>query len=84
MAECETIAATYRFDCWFYDPHSPWQRGQIENDNRNRAGGSHEAAGSTTSPRPEPARQPTSSTADAAAPSPTTARQLSAAASTVH
>ena len=33
-AEWETIAATYSVDCWFCDPHSPWQRGQIENLNR--------------------------------------------------
>lgn len=33
-AEWETIAATYGIDCWFCDPHSPWQRGQIENHNR--------------------------------------------------
>jgi IS30 family transposase len=33
-AEWETIAATYDIDCWFCDPHSPWQRGQVENLNR--------------------------------------------------
>lgn len=33
-AEWETIAATYDIDVWFCDPHSPWQRGQIENQNR--------------------------------------------------
>jgi IS30 family transposase len=33
-AEWETIAATYSLDCWFCEPHSPWQRGQIENLNR--------------------------------------------------
>lgn len=33
-AEWETIAATYGIDVWFCDPHSPWQRGQIENQNR--------------------------------------------------
>jgi IS30 family transposase len=33
-AEWETIAATYGIDCWFCEPHSPWQRGQIENLNR--------------------------------------------------
>lgn len=33
-ANWETIAATYGIDCWFCDPHSPWQRGQIENLNR--------------------------------------------------
>jgi IS30 family transposase len=33
-AEWETIAATYGLDCWFCEPHSPWQRGQIENLNR--------------------------------------------------
>jgi IS30 family transposase len=33
-AEWETLAATYGLDCWFCEPHSPWQRGQIENINR--------------------------------------------------
>jgi len=33
-AEWETLAATYSLDCWFCEPHSPWQRGQIENINR--------------------------------------------------
>lgn len=33
-AEWETLQATYGLDCWFCDPHSPWQRGQIENLNR--------------------------------------------------
>ena len=33
-AEWETLAATYGIDVWFCDPHSPWQRGQIENQNR--------------------------------------------------
>lgn len=33
-AEWETLAATYDIDVWFCDPHSPWQRGQIENQNR--------------------------------------------------
>lgn len=33
-AQWETIAATYNIDVWFCDPHSPWQRGQIENQNR--------------------------------------------------
>lgn len=33
-AEWETIAASYSLDCWFCEPHSPWQRGQIENLNR--------------------------------------------------
>lgn len=33
-AEWETLAATYAIPIWFCDPHSPWQRGQIENQNR--------------------------------------------------
>lgn len=33
-AEREAIAAAYDIDVWFCDPHSPWQRGQIENQNR--------------------------------------------------
>lgn len=28
------LVATYDVDAWFCDPHSPWQRGQIENLNR--------------------------------------------------
>ena len=30
----KTITDHYRIDAWFCDPHSPWQRGQIENLNR--------------------------------------------------
>ncbi len=33
-AQWPTIADTYGIDVWFCDPHSPWQRGQIENLNR--------------------------------------------------
>jgi IS30 family transposase len=33
-AAWKTIAATYNIDVWFCDPHSPWQRGQVENLNR--------------------------------------------------
>jgi IS30 family transposase len=33
-ANWETIAAHYDIDCWFCEPHSPWQRGQAENINR--------------------------------------------------
>ena len=33
-ARWATIAGHYGIDCWFCDPHSPWQRGQIENLNR--------------------------------------------------
>lgn len=29
-----TLTATYGIDVWFCDPHSPWQRGQVENLNR--------------------------------------------------
>jgi IS30 family transposase len=32
--EWRTLAATYDIDVWFCDPHSPWQRGQVENLNR--------------------------------------------------
>ncbi|MHB1852813.1 MAG: IS30 family transposase [Acidimicrobiales bacterium] len=30
----ETVASTYGMDVWFSDPHSPWQRVQVENLNR--------------------------------------------------
>jgi IS30 family transposase len=33
-AEWETLTVTYGIDCWFCEPRSPWQRGQIENLNR--------------------------------------------------
>jgi IS30 family transposase len=33
-ANWPTIAGHYGIHAWFCDPHSPWQRGQIENQNR--------------------------------------------------
>lgn len=33
-ANWATITASFKIDAWFCDPHSPWQRGQIENLNR--------------------------------------------------
>ena len=33
-ANWQTIADTYKLKVWFCDPHSPWQRGQVENLNR--------------------------------------------------
>ena len=33
-AQWPTLAKTYGIKVWFCDPHSPWQRGQVENLNR--------------------------------------------------
>jgi transposase, IS30 family len=33
-AQWPTLEATYDLKAWFCDPHSPWQRGQVENLNR--------------------------------------------------
>jgi IS30 family transposase len=33
-ANWAVVAGHYGIDAWFCDPHSPWQRGQIENQNR--------------------------------------------------
>lgn len=33
-ARWETITDHYDIDAWFCEPHSPWQRGQVENINR--------------------------------------------------
>ncbi len=33
-AHWPTLAAHYGIDVWFCDPRSPWQRGQVENHNR--------------------------------------------------
>jgi IS30 family transposase len=33
-AKWATLEATYNLKAWFCDPHSPWQRGQVENINR--------------------------------------------------
>jgi transposase, IS30 family len=33
-AQWPTLVASYGLETWFCDPHSPWQRGQIENLNR--------------------------------------------------
>ena len=33
-SEWPTIAEMYGIDCWFCNPHAPWERGQIENLNR--------------------------------------------------
>ncbi len=36
-AQWPTITELYGIDCWFCDPYSPWQRGQIVNLNRQLA-----------------------------------------------
>jgi hypothetical protein len=33
-AQWPALVQSYELDAWFCDPHSPWQRGQIENLNR--------------------------------------------------
>lgn len=33
-AHWKTLVGLYGIDVWFCDPHSPWQRGQTENQNR--------------------------------------------------
>ena len=33
-AQWPTLEATYDLRVWFCEPHSPWQRGQVENQNR--------------------------------------------------
>ena len=33
-AQWPTLEDTYDLKTWFCDPHSPWQRGQVENQNR--------------------------------------------------
>jgi IS30 family transposase len=33
-AQWPTLVDAYGIDAWFCDPHSPWQRGQVENLNR--------------------------------------------------
>jgi IS30 family transposase len=32
-ADWESLADTYGMKVWFCDPHSPWQRGAVENHN---------------------------------------------------
>ena len=32
-ADWETLVATFGIDVWFCEPHSPWQRGAVENHN---------------------------------------------------
>jgi hypothetical protein len=66
-AEWPTIAAAYGIDIWFCDPLSPWQRGQVENLNRQWRFWFPRGMNLLTSDRPTSITSLRSSTASAAA-----------------
>lgn len=61
-ADWAVIAGHYRIDTWFCGPHSPWQRGQVENQNRTWRWWSPAAPTSPDSTPPTSTTSPASST----------------------
>ena len=76
-ANWRRLADHYDLQVWFCDPHSPWQRGQIENLNRQVRWWFPAAPTCDLSPSPKPNTPLTSSTTSAAAASTTPAPQNS-------
>ena len=76
-ANWRRLAGHYDLQVWFCDPHSPWQRGQIENLNRQVRWWFPAAPTCDSSPSPKPNTPLTSSTTSAAAASTTPAPQNS-------
>ncbi|MFV0523337.1 MAG: IS30 family transposase [Acidimicrobiales bacterium] len=64
-------------DCWFCEPHSPWQRGQIENLNRQYRFWFPRGTDLAAVAQQTPTTPPASSTGNAAAASTTTAPTIS-------
>jgi hypothetical protein len=66
-AEWETIAVSYRIDCWFCEPHSPCNAARSRTSTARSGSGSHAAPTSPPSPQSTPLTPPRSSTDNAAA-----------------